>query len=544
MATQCARCGKVQPRGNARFCNNCGAGLPAGQEETSPSFSDERLPDVGQARGNVSQSQPGSSSSGSVLGPSNNEKTSSSGSRPAMREQIAYQKPPRASRRPANDEPPDWMNRLERGVNNTKLPKAGAYNEAISTNLWSGIEDSTRVVNKESNPDNGTNASEQLAFPSPEAAYPVRSGEGLPPRELRVKVWQTQGESDDKPLPEKEAGSNGADSSQMQSGRQGHSNGPDSDAIEDLPTAHLPAEHLPENSRSVPGVPPGGSSPSPKGATPVRMPSHFDEVEQLPTGPMVVQGGMGVRRMSPTTGDFVQRHVGAVRETDQPVQRPVVHRPVSPLPLSQAEVQSPREVRLEPDTPPPSVDVAPRLARSRRKSRKPLVFMLILLGLLLVGALGAWIYIYQPFTVPAVTNTDQPFKNSALGISLRYPQGWAARMDQKNGSVSFFDSSHTGQVTVVATDANGSIDQYIKKEATQLGMTGQANQSSLTFAGASWPQIKGSVVQNGATYTMSLLATAHNNRFYAFVQMAPPAAYNGEERLVFSHMRSSFQFLS
>ena len=240
----------------------------------------------------------------------------------------------------------------------------------------------------------------------------------------------------------------------------------------------------------------------------------------------------------------MQRHVGAVRETDQPAQRPVVQRPVSPLPLSRAGVQSRHEVQLQPNTPPPSVALAPRLARSRRKSRKPLVFVLILLGLLLVGALSAWIVKYQPFTVPAVTNTDQPFKNSALSISLRYPQGWAVRMDQKNGSVSFFDSSHTGQVTVVGTDANGSIDQYIKKEATQLGMTGQAHQSSLTFAGASWSQIKGSVVQDGATYTTILLATAHNNRFYTFVQMAPPSAYNGEEQLVFSHMRSSFQFLS
>jgi hypothetical protein len=171
--------------------------------------------------------------------------------------------------------------------------------------------------------------------------------------------------------------------------------------------------------------------------------------------------------------------------------------------------------------------------------------MLILLGLLLVGGLSAWIVVYQPFAIPVVTNTDQPFQNGALSISLRYPQGWAAHMDQKNGSVSFFDSSHTGQVTVVATDANGSIDQYIKKEAMQFGMTtGQANQPALTFAGVSWQQVKGSVVQSGATYTAILLATEHNNHFYAFVQMAPPAAYNGEEQLVFSHMRSSFQFLS
>jgi hypothetical protein len=269
------------------------------------------------------------------------------------------------------------------------------------------------------------------------------------------------------------------------------------------------------------------------------MPSRFDEVDQMSTGPMVLQGQAEARPVSPKTGDFVQRHVDAVREMDQPFQRPVLQKPVSPLPFSQTEVQPPR------NTPTPSVDVAPRLARPRRKSRKPLVFMLILLGLLLVGGLSAWIVVYQPFAIPVVTNTDQPFQNGALSISLRYPQGWAAHMDQKNGSVSFFDSSHTGQVTVVATDANGSIDQYIKKEAMQFGMTtGQANQPTLTFAGVSWQQVKGSVVQNGATYTAILLATEHNNHFYAFVQMAPPAAYNGEEQLVFSHMRSSFQFLS
>ncbi|HEX6482040.1 MAG TPA: hypothetical protein VF043_24615 [Ktedonobacteraceae bacterium] len=540
MATQCTRCGKVLPRGDARFCNDCGASFPVSQEEISPSYADGGVPAVGQAAGNSSQSQPGSSSTAGPLQPPNDEKTSHSGSRPAIREQIAYQMPSRPSKRPANDEPPTWMKQLERGVNNAKAPtNPVTRNAAISTNSWSGIEDSTRAANKESNPGGGAQAPEQFAFPSPEVVYPVRPAEGSPPRELRVKVWQTQGESDDKRLPEKEASINGGDIYQTQGGRQEHSSGPmDSDTIEDLPTAHLPAEHIPGNSRDVPSMPTREASSSPRGATPVIMPSNFDEVEQLSTRPMVSQGRAGARPMSSTTGDFVQRHEGVAREMVQPVQRPVVQKPVSSLPFSQAEVQSQR------NTPLPSVAVAPLLARSRKKSRRPLVFILVLLGLLLVGGLSAWIVVYQPFTVPAVTNTDQPFQNNALRISLHYPQGWAAHIDQKNGSVSFFDSSHTGQVTVVATDANGSIDQYIKNEAAQLGMTGQAKQSSLTFAGASWQQIQGSVVRNGATYTAILLATEHNSRFYAFVSMAPPAAYNGEEQLVFSHMRSSFQFLS
>ena len=540
MATQCARCGKVLPRGDARFCNNCGASLPLDQEETSSSSSDGGVPAVGQTSGNFGQSQPGFSSTVGPSGLPNEEKSSHTGSRPAIREQIAYQMPPRASRRPANDEPPDWMNRLERGVNNTKPPtKAGTYNAATSTNSWSGIEDSTRAANKESIPSNGTKDSGQLAFPSPKVVYPVQPAEGSPPRELRVKVWQTQEESNDKLLPEKEASSNGVGKHQMQSERQEHSSGPaGSDAIEDLPTAHLPAEHIPGKSRGVPGMPTGGASSSSRGAIPVTMPSHLDEVERQSTQPMVSQGRTGMKPMSPTMEDVVQRHEGIVREMDQPIQHPVVQKPVSPLPFSQGEVQP------QLNTPPPSVAVVPRLARSKRKSRMPLVFMLILLGLLVVGGLIAWIVVYQPFAVPAVTNTDRPFQNNTLGIVLRYPQGWSAHFDQKNGSVSFFDSSHTGQVTVVATDANGSIDQYIQKEVVQLGMTGQAKQSSLTFAGASWQQIKGSVVQNGATYTAVLLATEHNNRFYAVVQMAPPAAYNGEEQLVFSHMRSSFQFRS
>ena len=615
MATLCTRCGKVLPRGDARFCNNCGASLPIRRGESFSLSPGVGVPAVEQASGDSSQSQPRSSSSASAIRPPNDEKTSPSGSRPAIREQIAYQPPSRLSRRPANDEPPAWMNQLERGVYSTKPPaKVGTDDEAVSTNSRSTIPDFTRSYKKEVLPGegDGTKGSEQAGFPSPEVVHPVRATGGPAHRELRVKVWQPQEESDDRPMLEREAGSYSVGTNQAQRGRQElSSQSAGHDEVEDLPTARLAAEHVPgktmaspplpahngqglaeenrsddlptgplvanspglsrppsrvpargtgdpvsdrgissvpgmstRNAPSSPGVPARGASSSPGGATPTRMPSHLDEIEQLETRPMVSQGRAAAQPLSPTTGASFEQRKRTAREVVQPIQHPVLQKPVSPLPFSQPEIQPGREVRTQRNTPPPSVAVAPRMARSRRKSRKPLVFMLILLGLLLAGGLGTWIVKFQPFAVPAVTNTDQPFQNSTLSISLRYPQGWAAHIDQKNGSVSFYDSSHTGQVIVLAPDANGTIDQYIKKEAVQLGMTGQTNQPSLTFAGASWQQIKGSVVQNGATYTTTLLVMEHNNRFYSIVQLAPPAAYNGEEQLVFSDIRSSFRFLS
>jgi len=405
------------------------------------------------------------------------------------------------------------------------------------------MQDSTRAAKKESVPGDGdgTKASKQLAFPSPEVVYPIRPASGPPPRELHVKVWQSQGESDGFPVPEKGTSINGVGTPQTQNERQQHSSqSMSNDAIEDLPTAHLAAERT----SLATGMPTRRASSFQKGATPVQVPSHLDEVEQLETRPLVSQSRPPARPLSPITGPAVQQHEGAVREMVQPVQRPVLQKPASPLPFSQTENQAVREVQTQRNTPLPVVAVAPRMTRSSRKSRKPLIFMLILLGLLVVGGLGTWIVVYQPFAVPGVTNTDQPFQNSTLNISLRYPQGWTAHIDQGDGSVSFYDSSHTGQVNVDASAANGSMNQYIKKEETQLGMTGEANQPSLMFAGASWQQIKGSVVQNGATYSVVLLATEHNNRFYSIAQLAPPAAYAGEEQLAFSHIRSSFQFLS
>jgi hypothetical protein len=565
VATQCTRCGIVLPKDNARFCNNCGATIPIRQGESSSPSPDVGVPAFGRPRGDFSQSQPPSSFAASTIKPPDDEKLSHSGSRPAIREQIAYQPPVRPSKHPKSDEPPAWMNRLERGVSSAKLPaEAKAPDEGISTTSWSTLQDAIRVSKKEILPEqgDGVRALEQLAFPSPDVVHPIQHRDG-PPRELHVKVWQPQEEGDNVLMPETGAGLYGVDAYPVRAWRQAPSRqSSDDDEVEDVPTAHLAVERLSgqvEQNPSVPisngqrlteenradDLPTGPLTAPPPGPLRSRskMPSHLDEVEQLETRPMASQRQGVVQPSSPTTGKSFEQRERVPQEMAQPSQRPALQKPVSALSISQPEIQPVREVRTPPNTPLPSVAVSPRMARSRRKSRKPLIFILILSGLLLAGGLGTWIVVYRPFAVPAVTNTDQPFQNSTLGIALRYPQGWTAHFDPTKGSVSFNDSSHTGQVTVIAAPVNGSIAQYIKKEAAQLGITDQTNQPSLTFAGASWQQVKGSLVQNGATYSAIQLVTEHKNRFYTIMQLAPPAAYNGEEQLVFSHVRSSFQFL-
>lgn len=482
MATQCVRCGIVLPRDDARFCNNCGASLLVRQKEASCSSPDVGGSALKQANGDFSSSQSRSSSASDTTRPSDSGMISQSGRHRALREQIAYQPPARPARRPNNDEPPTWMNTLERGVDHQSPGPAPA-------------------------------------FPAPQG-HPIQNETGSP-RELHVKVWQSQEVNEkggDLPLAEKKPEFSGKNTSPPQVKQTFSNPSSDHDEVADVPTAHLPAEHV--SSRI--------------------MPSRLDEVEQLETRPMVSQRRPAAQSLPPSADSFVEQRVRAPQEMARPVQQSVLQRPVSPLPLSQPEIQ---EMQAQRNTPLPSKAISPRATRFRKKSRKPLIVMLMLLSLLLVGGLAAWIVVYQPFAVPAVTNTDQPFQNSALGIALRYPQGWTAHIDAKKSSVSFYDSSRTGQVTVNEAPATGSMAQYIKNEAAQLGMTGQTNQPALTFAGASWQQVKGNLVQNGATYTAILLTTEHNNRFYSILQQAPPAAYNGEEQLVFSRVRSSFRFL-
>ena len=498
MATQCVRCGIVLPRDDARFCSKCGAEQPVRQIDSSLAFPGVERVGLMQAGNDFGSSSPRSTSASESSRSAAGEKDSQSGSRPAIREQIAYRPPARPSRRPINNEPPAWMNKLER-----------------------------------------------------EVAHPIVHADASAARELRVRVWQQgQSEGDDgSPIVKKEVESFDRDAYPTRKDPAISSRSSANDEVENLPTAHLPAalsnispgDPLPGTGRPV-----GDTSFSRGSVAATKGSSHLGEVEQLDTRPMVSQRQAMVQPLPPAAGRFAEQRENAPQDMSRPVQSPAQQRSLSPLlspQSSRPEVRPAQDFQAQRTPPPTSVAISPRATHPNRKSRKPLVFLLIVLGLLLIGGLVAWIVVDQPFTVPAVTNTDQPFQNSTLGFVLRYPQGWTAHIDTKKGSVSFYDSSHTGQVIVQEATATGSIAQYSKNEVAQLGMTGQTSLPLLAFAGTTWQQIKGSVVQGGATYTVILLATEHNNHFYSIVQLAPPAAYSGEEQLVFSHLRATFRFL-
>ncbi len=170
--------------------------------------------------------------------------------------------------------------------------------------------------------------------------------------------------------------------------------------------------------------------------------------------------------------------------------------------------------------------------------------LLAVLAILLVGGLGTWIIVAHPFTVPTVTQPRQEFSNTKLGLSVQYPSGWTAKVDVGNGTVLFSDSSHTGQVKILVTAANGDPGQYLSREAAQLGMTGVKQGKELSFAGTSWQQVQGTLEVAGANYTAVLLAAVHSNHIYTIIQMAPQATYADEEHIIFSSMRASFRFLS
>jgi len=118
------------------------------------------------------------------------------------------------------------------------------------------------------------------------------------------------------------------------------------------------------------------------------------------------------------------------------------------------------------------------------------------------------------------------------------------QLNQDNGTVQFSDSTHTARFSVLVVAATGQdASKYLLQEAKQLGITGVKSGPPLSFAKTSWQQVQGSVVQDGVNYSETLLVTMHANRLYSIIQQAPQATYADEDRVIFSTIRSSFQFL-
>ncbi|GER81804.1 hypothetical protein KTAU_04420 [Thermogemmatispora aurantia] len=185
-------------------------------------------------------------------------------------------------------------------------------------------------------------------------------------------------------------------------------------------------------------------------------------------------------------------------------------------------------------------------SRTSRRRKRPLAVVALILALLLIGGgLTAWVVVYQPFSVPLITQPLQAFSDQRLGVALSYPQGWSYQLDYQQGKVTFSDSSQTGQmILLVAPAGDQDPAHYLQKEASQVGLTGAKAADPLTFGGVSWQQLRGTVTIAGASYTEVLLVTSRSGHLYTFMQLAYQKIYTDEEKQVFAPVRASFRFLS
>ncbi len=461
-----------------------------------------------------------------------------------MREQIAQQPPatPRRPRRPRPIDVPTWLSKLDTFEHARISPE-----ESKGEDLQKRSPEEAKAWNQQEQPPGAVDVDRLIETPtisspgvpvehSAQASKVEPSTEGdatwldakqvdtqagktsVP--ELRVKVWHEEEAILPTSSVEEVAEEN---------------------IVENLPTRPLvaePPEYPEQDTVRTPLPPPilGVQTPP------------FEEVAELDTLPLSAQ-----HQIRPVPQSLEE---GVRQPHLQPGDRAALQRPVNYMstpPSSQPAIQAARETpNMTPALRPLEQVTIPKAPAPgfvpparRPKSRFPLIFALVLICLLVFGGVGAWLYIFKPFSVPQITQPQLPFQSSLLGVALSYPNGWSVKVDQKHGTVTFADSSHTAQFSVITAPANGQdAGQYLLQEATQLGMTGAKPGTPLSFAQATWQQTQGTVQQDGVNYAKTLLVTAHGNRFISIIQQAPQATYANEEAIIFAGMRSSFQFLS
>ena len=396
----------------------------------------------------------------------------------------------RPAKKSISQDPPAWMKQLENSLtsNRSNLPL-----RELNVTVWE--EEETR----------------SLVFPgsgNDEVQADLQVADGLPTSPLLVASSPRVN------VP-----------SQVQSSLPGVDVGKE-DGAEDLPTNPYMAT-MPQNAPlSQPGFGIANGSLS------------HDHIEEIATRPYVAQP----RNISQGIEKPVQYQQRQAMQTPPGIMNaPAMQRPVTPVPLAAPKSQLPPSQPAR-QTPPASMPVPP-LTKAKKNGRKRLAIVFGLLLILLLGGVITWVILAQPFTVPEITRTTQSFTDNALGISLQYPTNWAVAVHKQDGTVNFYDDNHTDQVNItVVVAGNQNMDQFVSKTVSSQGITGQKTLPEASFAGASWQQIQGNVQESGASYTATVLVTMHGQYYYSIVQLAPSNTYSLEEQLVFSKMRSSFQF--
>lgn len=326
---------------------------------------------------------------------------------------------------------------------------------------------------------------------------------------------------------------------------------PAQEEIEDLPTRPMPASQAGPRSPFPPTAPQSlQSREREQRSAPISMvpnpPSSPGAYRQVPAPPTNTPQIPGV----PASPPEMRGRVPA--PNSQPGQ---IFNPAS-MAAPRGPLSSPGNTAFQPQPPaaqqrPPAfAPAAPRSAetdatpaRPRKKRMKPLQITLLVVLIIVAGG-GAYVFYYQSSSGGAVAQPYQTFQNSALGVSLNYPQGWTSSVNQGQTSVHFADSSQTGQVTLsIAAQNAQSLTQYIGQQNTQLGITAPQLEPTITFGGASWQQEKGSVVQRGVTYMLNLYATQHGAHIYTLIFIAPPPVYGRMEQENFAPLRTSFRFI-
>ncbi|MEO6892327.1 MAG: hypothetical protein ABI456_21710 [Ktedonobacteraceae bacterium] len=603
MAILCTHCGKALPRDDAQFCNQCGALVPLVAKDSSappaeqqsasrpplreqiglpasPPYAPPRRPRREEPPQWIDQLDQGTRMRRPMREVSQESQAQDREQRPGPAEKSVQESREKNVMPPVEDV---WSG-------GSRSPQeAGSKQPA---NPLEAARADRQLFSQESN---APTARVEEAAPQEQADAPSRNPAQRPGstmRELRVKVWEetetVMMPSEEKkppmpslPLPEesvkatpalqppKESLKGEQDAPSQNIASQEEQDAPSQniasqeekgvaaqdDGIEDLPTRPLSASSF-TASAADPALPvQRASTPRPARNQPS---SRIEEVERLDTARLetqqqsrpapqpVVEHAPPQRWSSPPEGGARSQASfqgaptpipAALRSPSTPppayAVQPMHGRPDAPVaPPSQAWQQSPAPY-AEPSAP---------VRRSR--SRNPLVIALALLCLLALAGVGTWLFLGQSGGSQKSVQAKQAFSDAGLGIALSYPGGWNMHVDHQQGNASFYDSSHTAQVTIVTAPAAGQDPgQYMQKEATDLGMTGLKPGAAISFAGASWQQMQGTVQQKGATYSETLLVTVHSNHLFTIMQLAPQSVYADYDQVAFSGIRATFQFL-